>query len=156
MLEQSVESEWVRNGWIIATKLLARIEPEAVPCVSTEPALVWDDKFVLYYALDLSPDRRREFWIMTGEFPPAMVDASGTVDERDAVRLFGRLFQREGYLIKTGKLSELSLPDFTLGQYQNDPKFGEFLEGIGRYLENLADTFPWEQYVINGKVFSCG
>jgi len=147
-------AEWIRNGWKIATRLLAQVEPDAVGCVSTEPALWFDARFVLFYALDLSPDRRREFWIITGEFPPTMVDAGGTVDERDAVRLFGALYRRNGGLIKAGRLGELSLPDFTLGQMKHDPKFGEFLEQIGCYLEEMARTFPWERLGINGKVFS--
>lgn len=154
MLPESAESEWIRNGWNIASRLLATVEPDAVGSVSSEPTLVWDDKFILYYAMDLSPDRRREFWIMTGEFPPAIVDASGTVDERDAVRLFGELFRRDGCRIRAGQLNELSLPDFVLGQHKHDPKFGEFLEGIGSYLGGLADTFPWNQFGINGKVFT--
>jgi hypothetical protein len=154
MMPESAEAEWIRNGWNIASRLLATVEPDAVGSVSNTPTLVWDDKFILYYALDLSPDRRREFWIITGEFPPAIVDASGTSDERDAVRLFGELFHREGCHIKAGRLNELSFPDFVLGQYKHDPKYGEFLEGIGSYLRNLADTFPWEQYGISGKVFS--
>jgi hypothetical protein len=154
MSEQSGDSEWIRNGWNIATRLLAQVEPQAVGSVSTEPVMVLENRFALFYALDLSPDCRREFWIITGEFPPAIADAGGTLNERDAVRMFGALYRRDGCNIQAGRTSELSLPDFAVGPMKHDAAFGAFLEQIGCYLEEMARTFPWEEYGIRGKIFS--
>jgi hypothetical protein len=153
MPEPANTEEWIRNGWNIASQLLSRLEPDAVGSISSEPTMVVKERFLLFYGLDLTPDRRRELWIITGEFPPAMIDAGATVDERDAVRRFGALYRYNGSQIKVGRTTDLSLPDFVLGQFKHDPRFGEFLEGIGCYLEDMARTFPWEQYGITGKVF---
>lgn len=68
-------NEWINNGWNIATKLLGNVKPDVFPCVSKIPTIVFKDKFIVFYAIDPLKKPKQEFWIITGDLPPAIVAA---------------------------------------------------------------------------------
>ncbi len=146
--------DWINNGWNIATKLLSTVRPDILPCVSKVPTIVFEDKFIIFYATDPLKSPKLEFWIITGAFPPAIVDARNTKDEREAIILFGEIYQHDGQIIQCGDKRNLMIPYFVIGDKRDDKEFGKFLESIGNYLCEMGKTFPLEEYGIKGKVFS--
>jgi Domain of unknown function (DUF4826) len=145
---------WVRNGWIIATKLLAEVKPKSPPLVSRLPSFFLTGRFTLFYAIDPISKPEREYWILSGSMPPCLIDAAKLENEREALREFARIYKQDGATIRSRQPRPLTLMAEALGDSLNDPSFGKFLEEIGAYLEHTAETFPWKEYGITGKVFS--
>jgi hypothetical protein len=145
---------WVRNGWIAATRLLAELKPKGASLVSKLPAFFLEDRFALFYAVDPITKPERAYWILVGSMPPCVIDAANLENEREALTEFARIYKQDGATIRSRKSRPLTLTDRALGENRNDPRFGEFLEDMGAYLDHTAETFPWMEYGITGKVFS--
>ncbi|WP_010252850.1 DUF4826 family protein [Acetivibrio cellulolyticus] len=154
MPNSNMDIEWVKNGWSVATKLLSTLRPDIIPCVSKVPTMVFEDKFIIYYAKDPTKVPQEEYWIINGAFPPALIDAAKTENERDAIKIFGQIYQHDGQVIQGKITGDFKLPLFTIEKSKEDKNFGVFLENIGNYLCSMEKSFPWKEYGINGKVFS--
>lgn len=147
-------NNWINHGWNIATKLLSDLYLDIFPCVSRVPTIVFKDKFIVFYAIDPLKKPKQEFWIITGEFPPAIVDAAKAKDEREAIILFGELYRHDGQIIQNNDKKNFMLPSFVVENKKDDKEFGKYLVTIGNYLCEMGKSFPWDEYGIKGKVFS--
>ncbi|MFW2503372.1 DUF4826 family protein [Clostridium diolis] len=147
-------NEWINNGWNIATKLLSNVKPDILPCVSKIPTIVFEDKFIVFYAIDPLKKPKQEFWIIIGNLPPAIVDAKKAKDEREAIILFGELYQHDGQIIQENGEKAFMLPSLVIENKKDDKEFGKYLNNIGNYLCEMGKSFSWNEYGIKGKVFS--
>ena len=147
------KKKWINKGWDIATSLLSEKKPDIFPAVSKVPAFVLEDRFIIFYAMDLLCNPKQEFWIITGDLPPAVIDAKDVEDEREAVTLFGQLYTHDGEIVTGKSDGQVMLSDAVIGDKKYDKNFGEYLYSIGSYLSEMGRSFPWDEYGINGKVF---
>lgn len=134
-------NEWINNGWNIATKLLSHVRPDVLPCVSKVPTIAFENKFIMFYAMDPLKKPKQDFWIITGEFPPAILDATKTKDEREAIILFGKLYCHDGQIIQSNDEKNFMLPSVVIENRKEDKEFGKYLENIGNYFSEMGKSF---------------
>lgn len=146
--------DWIKNGWNIATKLLYETNPNTITCVSKTPTMVLEDKFIIFYAIDPLSTPKQEYWIIIGEFPPAIIDATNIENECEAIKLFGKIYSHDGRVIQNNEKKEFMLPVSVIENEKNNKELGIYIENIGKYLLEMGETFPWKKYGIKGKIFS--
>ncbi|MBQ3420208.1 MAG: DUF4826 family protein [Romboutsia sp.] len=145
---------WIKEEWNKSTKLFNNSKKEGIICISKEPAIAFENRFVIFYAMDLLVEPKKEFWIISGDLPSSIIDAKNISDEKEAIYEFGKVYIHDGGIIESYSNEGFKLPDCVIGDRKNDKEYGKYLCNLGNYLCEFSKSFNWDGYGINGKVFS--
>jgi hypothetical protein len=148
--------DWDSGTYKMAIGVASRVKGWGI-VVSKQPSLRAEGRFSVYFALgseNANPKNIREYWLIAGTMPPAIILADKTRDdERMAVKRFGKMYAETGECLLRGEGMPKGSTVYLLDDHKADPGMHKTILGIGRYLSSMAETFPWDKYGISGKVF---